>query len=249
VSRLTGVLATLNRLPNPVKIIGGLSALVALILGVIRLYQTIFPPPKPAERSVLFIVDSSQAMRSPFRPGGVTKFEAVKSEILRYVRNQPDVVAGLRFVGNICTEGYQSPVVKFAAHDEEEIARALDDAQPTKIADLSGAVGQGANDFLRSSKAGKAKSPSMWLFFGRTRDPCGFSGLADEIATELQGVKVDARFDFFVFRKTAAGRKELDRLLSKLRKQGHTAMWSRPATPTQLHQAVQQVSRSENPSK
>jgi hypothetical protein len=246
-SRWTAILAFVGRIPNPVKIIGGLGALVGLILGVIQLYQVIFPPPKPAQRSVLFVVDSSATMRRDFG-AGKTKFQAVKREILRYVRTQPDVLVGLRFVGNVCSDGYQPPEVNFDTHNDDEIARALDQVRPTSLADLSGAVGQGANDFLRYGRAGKAASPSMWVFFGGTQDPCGVSGLANEIATELRDVKVDARFDFFVFRKTPAGRKELDRLLSKLRKQGHTALWLRPSNPTQLRHAVERVSRSETPS-
>jgi hypothetical protein len=246
-SRWTAILARLKGLPNPVKIIGGLGALVGLILGVIQLYQVTFPPPKPAQRSVLFIVDSSVAMRRHFG-AGQTKFQAVKSEILRYVRNQPDVLVGLRFVGSVCTAGYQPPAVNFDMHNDQEIARSLDQVRPTSLADLSGAVGQGANDFLRYGAAGKAASPSMWVFFGSTNDQCGVNGLANEIATELHDVKVDARFDFFVLGKSAAGRKELDRLLSKLRKQGHTAFWLRPRNQTQLHHAVERVARSEMPS-
>ena len=244
---LATFLSRLKRLPNPVKIVGGLGALVGLILGVIQLYGRIFPPAKPAQRSVLFVVDTSASMRRPFSTGQ-TKLEAVRREILRYVRDQPNVLVGLRFVGSVCTMGYQRPAVTFSTHNDEEIARALDQSRPTSLANLSGAVGQGANDFLRYGRAGKATSPSMWVFFGDIRDPCGLNGLANEIGTELHGVKVDVRFDFFVLRKTPAGRKELDRLLSTLQKQGHTALWLRPINPGQLHHAVQRVSRSENPS-
>ena len=247
-SRWRAIAARMRGLPNPVKIIGGLGALVGLILGVIQLYNKVFPPPEPAERSVLFIVDSSPSMRRHFGSGG-TKLAAVKREILRYVRNQPDVLVGLRFVGSVCTGGYQPPAVNFETHNDEDIARALDQARPTRLADLSGAVGQGANDFLRYSRAGKAKSPSMWVFFGSTRDACGLSGLANEIATELRDVEVDVRFDFFVLRRTPGGRKQLDRLLSKLRRQGHTAFWLRPTNRTQLRRAVEHVSRSEAPSR
>jgi hypothetical protein len=247
-SRWAAFFALLKRIPNPVKIVGGLGALVGLILGVIQLYQLIFPPPKPAQRSVLFIVDSSKNMRRRFGVGGPTKFQAVKREILRYVRNQPNVLVGLRFVGNVGSGGYRPPAVKFDTNNDEEIARALNQVRPTKMTDFSGAVGKGANDFLRYGRAGKAVSPSMWVFFGGTKDPCGFSGLANEIATELQGVPVHVRFDFFVLRKTPAGRKELDRLLSRLRKQGHNAFWLRPSNPTQLHHAVERVSQSEMPS-
>jgi hypothetical protein len=246
-SRWTAILALLKRIPNPVKIIGGLGALVGLILGVIQLYQVIFPPPKPARRSVLFIVDSSATMRRHFG-AGQTKFEAVRREILRYVRDQPNVLVGLRFVGSVCSEGYQPPAVNFDTHNDEEIARALDEVRPTSLTDLSGAVGQGANDFLRYSRAGEAASPSMWVFFGGTNDQCGLTGLANEIAAELRDVKVGVRFDFFVLRKTPAGRKELDRLLARLRKQGHTAFWLRPSNLTQLHHAVERVSQSEMPS-
>lgn len=246
-SRGKAIFARLKGLPNPVKIIAGLGALVGLILGLIQLYGMVFPPPKPVARSVLLVVDSSASMHRDYG-SGQTKLQAAKREILRYVRNQPNVLVALRFVGDVCSEGYESPTVNFGTHKADEIERALDQERPTKIADLSGAVGQGANDFLRSDRAGHATSPSMWIFFGGIRDPCGATGLANEIATELQGVDVQARFDFFVLRKTPAGRKELDRLLSKLRRQGHTASWLRPANPTQLRHAVDQVSRSENPS-
>jgi hypothetical protein len=237
----------LKALPRPAKIIGGLAALVGLILGVIELYDKLFPPPKPVARSVLLVVDSSATMRRDYG-SGQTKLQAAKREIVRYVQNQPNVLVAIRFVGDICNEGYQSPTVEFGTNKAKEITRALDQVRPTKIADLAGAVGQGANDFLRYDRAGHATSPSMWIFFGGITDPCGGTGLANEIATELQGVKVNARFDFFVLRKTPAGRKELDRLLSKLREQGHTAFWLRPANPTQLHRAVEKVSQSENPS-
>ena len=218
-SRWAAAVAAIRRLPNPVKVIGGLGALVRLILGVMQLYNKVFPPPKPAQRSVLFIVDSSSEMRAPF-DGRDTKLDAVKQEILRFVRNQPDVLVGLRFVGNICTEGYQKPAV----------------------------VGQGANDFLHYSRAGKAQSPSMWVFFGGIADPCGTSGLADEIATDLHDVKLQARFDFFAIRKTLAGRKELVRLVSKLKQQGHDAKWLQPRNRAQLRRVVATVASGEQPS-
>jgi hypothetical protein len=246
-SRWKAMLARLMGLPNPVKIIAALGALVGLILGLIQLYNKVFPPPKPVARSVLLVVDSSPTMRRHFG-AGETKLKAVKREILRYLRNQPNVLVALRFVGSVCSLGYQPPAVKFATNNADEIARALDQLHPTSQADLSGAVGQGANDFLRYERAGKADSPSMWIFFGDTKDPCGATGLADEIATQLRDVKVDARFDFFVLRKTPAGRKELDRLLSRLHEQGHTARWLRPSNRTQLRHAVERVSQSEVPS-
>jgi hypothetical protein len=246
-SRWAALVAAIRRLPNPVKIVGALGALVGLILGVIQLYNQVFPPPKPAQRSVLFIVDSSSEMRQPFG-GGDTKLEAVKREILRFVRNQPDVLVGLRFVGNICSEGYHEPAVTFATHNDDDVAAALADARPTQIADLSGAVGQGANDFLRYGRAGKAQSPSMWVFFGGIEDPCGTSGLADEIATDLRGVDIEARFDFFAIRKTLAGRKELVRLVSKLKQQGHDAKWLQPRNRAQLRRAVTTVAQGERPS-
>jgi len=247
-SRWESVLARLRGLPNPVKVIGGLSALVGLILGIVQLYNIVFPPPKPVARSVLLVVDTSAKMQRPFGAGR-TRLQAVKHEILRYVRNQPNVLVALRFVGSICSQGYESPEVRFGTHREKEIARALAVGRPTKLADLSGAVGQGANDFLRDSRARDATSPSMWIFFGGTRDPCGLTGLAEEVATELQGVKIDARFDFFVLRRTPAGRRELDRLLSRLSRQGHVARWVRPSNPRRLRRAIEHVSRSETPSR
>lgn len=246
-SRWTTTVAAIRRLPNPVKIVGALGALVGLILGVIQLYNKIFPPPKPVQRSVLFIVDSSSEMRVPFG-GGDTKLEAVEREVLRFVRNQPDVLVGLRFVGSVCDTVYQPPSVAFATHNDEEVASALAQSRPARIADLSGAVGQGANDFLRYSRAGKAESPSMWVFFGGTNDPCGTSGLADEIANDLRGADVHAKFDFFAIRKTLAGRKELVRLVSNLEKQGHDAKWLQPRNPTQLRRVVRTVARGERPS-
>jgi hypothetical protein len=52
-NRWRAIAARFRRLPSPVKIIGGLGALVGLILGVIQLYNKVFPPPEPAERSFL----------------------------------------------------------------------------------------------------------------------------------------------------------------------------------------------------
>jgi hypothetical protein len=247
VSRWSRIIAWLKRLPNPVKIVGALGALVGLILGVIQLYNLAFPPPGPAQRSVLFIVDTSKDMRGPYG-GGQTKLQAVKREILRFVRNQPDVLVGLRFVGSICTQGYQPPTVGFGTHQDEDITRALAEARPARIADLSGAVGQGANDFLRYDRAGKAAAPSMWVFFGGVEDPCGLHGLADEIAAELTDVKVHAKFDFFAIRKTLAGRKEIVRIISALKKQHRDAKWVQPRNPQQLRSVVRTVAQGELPS-
>ena len=53
-----------------------------------------------------------------------------------------DVLVGLRFVGSVCTAGCQPPAVNFDTHNDQEIARSLDQVRPTSLADLSGAVGQ-----------------------------------------------------------------------------------------------------------
>jgi hypothetical protein len=247
VSRWSRVIAWLKKLPNPVKIVGALGALVGLILGVIQLYNLVFPPPGPAQRSVLFIVDTSAGMRRPYG-GGQTKLGAVKGEVLRFARNQPDVLVGLRFVGSICTQGYQDPAVGFGTHREEDIADAFSDPKHAQIADLSGAVGQGANDFSRYDRAGNADSASMWVFFGDVKDPCGIHGLADEIAAELTDVKVHAKFDFFAIRKSLAGRREIVRIISALKKQHRDAKWVQPQSPQQLRSDVDTVAQGELPS-
>jgi hypothetical protein len=247
-SAFTRAFAALQRLPNPVKVVGALGALVGLILGVIQLYNIIFPAPEPAARSVLFVVDSSPGMRDPFG-AGQTKFNAVRREILRFVRSQPDVLVGLRFVGSMCGGKYGPPEVGFGTHNEEDVARALGQARPARIADLPSGVGNGANDFVRDSRAGKSPAPSMWVFFSGTEDQCGGLGsLADEIAVELQNVKVHARFDFFAVRKTLAGRKELARLVANLERQGHEARWLQPRNPRALRRIVTTVARGEMPS-
>jgi len=235
-----------NVLRSPGKLVASAGALIGVILGITQLVQILTPPPKQAERSILFIVDTSQAMRARYGRSG-TRLDAVKRELLRVVLAQPDVLIGVRVVGGVCRVVDEEPAVPFGKGNADEITEALAGVNAEGKANIAVAVGQGANDFIHGGPARTARRKSMWVFLGTARDPCGSTSLANAIGSQLQAFDIPVTFDFFGLARSKPERKELV-ALAGLRQQGHEVYVMNPATPTQLQRKVEETSRREAPS-
>lgn len=192
-------------LRNPFKLLptllGIVSVTIGIVIGILTLVDRLSSSPRRSETSRLIIVDSSKSMQRLFSPQ--TKFDAAAAEVLRYVRQEPNVDVALRFASGTCEATHDDPAVAFSKNNEDEIEAALD-RQRVRVrgkANFVDTVRMGVDDFRGFEGAASAKIQSIWLFLGTPRDACypgrTVEALSDALADS--GAKV-SHVDFFALR-------------------------------------------------
>ena len=83
-----------------VGVIGFVAMAVGLTLGLRQLHAWLFPPPEAAKVSVVFVLDTSPAMKKEF--DGTTKLQAARDAILYFVKSYPHVATSLREFDEDC---------------------------------------------------------------------------------------------------------------------------------------------------
>lgn len=176
--------------------------------------------PDPAYRSStsrLIIVDGSASMMRSFSPE--TKFDSARTEILRYVNQQPSVDVALRFTSGRCDGIYEEPDVDFGRSNRKEIDARLRSRRLAGEANFIDAVSMGVNDFLESHTASSAKVQSIWLFLGTAKDGCV---PGRDVVEELKAALVDSpdvnlsHVDFFALRAEKTSFQRLQKRIASL---------------------------------
>jgi hypothetical protein len=150
------------------KLLGALSAIVAIAGGTWALVEKLQPEPPAA--SVQFVLDTSSEMQKPLADG-TTKLAAARRAILREVRQRPNLAYSLRLAGGVCAAAGGEPAVRLERRSEDENSDVFRDA-------LRGLGASGKSNFANGIARAtsdlvdvESRSKSVIAFVGGT-DAC-----------------------------------------------------------------------------
>jgi uncharacterized membrane protein YgcG len=169
-SRWAATRARLSKIPDPVKIIGALGALVALILGVIKLYQVIFPPEKAPRLSAVFILDVSPAMNEQL--GTSTKLEAAENSIMDTVASLPGIATSLRLITTGCEATYSAATVPFHKSNGSRYADVFMNLNASSKSSYLSALNGAANDLTTENRINDSRQKLVVVFMANQNEFC-----------------------------------------------------------------------------
>jgi hypothetical protein len=236
-------------LDNPLKIVssilGTISVIVGIVIGVLTLTDRVSSPPRRSETSRLIIVDSSKSMARHLSPQ--TKFDAAMEVILNYVERESSVDVALRFASGTCREEDEGRAVDFGQENAEEVRMALrrQRARLGGNANFVDTLAMGVDDFREVEEAASAKARSIWLFLGTAKDDCHEDTVSElETAVDNHLVEV-SHIDFFALR---AEKTSFRRLRKRLERLSNSFRGFNVRDEDELRKIVRNAARREQPS-
>jgi Fibronectin type III domain len=188
-----------------VAVLGGVGVAVAAILGVRQLVHELFPPTPPPLTSIVFVLDTSSAMRNkPF--DGTTKFVAAQKEILDIVSNYSHAATSLRLFSEDCNSEYRDQALESAIHDQDDYKNIFEQSASLEKSNFPQTIERALDD-LSGGDASKSTNRIIYVFLGSTNS-CGGVDRVDNLGTN------DVRFAFFGL-GVLGGFEQIEQVLSK----------------------------------
>ena len=169
-----------------VAVIGFGAMVVALTLGIRELHAWLFPPPKAAKVSVVFVLDTSEAMKKEF--DGTTKLQAARDAILHFVKSYPHYATSLREFDDDCGSVAGDPAIDFGRHTQSDFEKVFDSQNLNERADFPSSLESSVSDLSHGTQS-ESDTKVIYVYVGtlKPRDLCG--GISAVSSIDVQGLE------------------------------------------------------------